>query len=138
MKTEILIEMAASTQGLSDVAIKPEYLIKVEEARETNPTVSQNEDQSGDQNGNDQKDKNEDQSNHKRGKGRNKKRPPPLKFSRGSRVCPALIDVSPEREKLPQCTYQNCQFQHDVQKYLEEKPADLGEDCYSFKEVKES
>jgi hypothetical protein len=43
--------------------------------------------------------------------------PPPVKFSRGDRLCPVFVDVSPERETWPHCTYPGaCSFQHDVDK----------------------
>ena len=62
-------------------------------------------------------------------RGRNKKRPPPLKFDRSSKLCPVYVDVSPERDtlgessanKLPQCTFPNCQFQHNAKAYIENK-----------------
>ena len=61
-------------------------------------------------------------------RGRNKNRPPPMKFERSSKLCPIHVDVSPERgtvaestNKLPQCTFPNCQFQHDAKAYVESK-----------------
>ena len=65
-------------------------------------------------------------------KGRNKNRPPPMKFQRSSKLCPVLVKVSSETtdasessnlsvNKLPTCTFPNCQFQHDVNTYLQNK-----------------
>ena len=65
-------------------------------------------------------------------KGRNKNRPPPMKFQRSSKLCPVLVKISSETtdasessnlsvNKLPTCTFPNCQFQHDVNTYLQNK-----------------
>lgn len=87
------------------------------------------EDANGQQNKNDKK------------RGRNKKRPGPLKFQRSSKLCPILVDVSPERgigpesnsSTLPKCTFPNCQFQHDVKAFLENKTLDIGDECWIYK-----
>ena len=62
----------------------------------------------GENNGNGQNDAQRDGQDGRKEKkrGRNKNRPPPLKFSRGQRLCPILIDVSPEREALPKCKFE--------------------------------
>ena len=54
-------------------------------------------------------------------KGRNKKRPGPMKFDRSSKLCPTLVDVSPECTILQKCTFPNCQFQHDAKTFLANK-----------------
>ena len=66
-----------------------------------------------------------------KGKGRNKSRPPPMKFDRSQRVCPILVDVS-EKDEVPECIFPNCVFIHDVKKYVESKPEDIGESCYVY------
>jgi len=66
-------------------------------------------------------------------RGRNKKRPPPMKFARAIRLCPPFVNVSPTRETYPECTFPNCKFLHDVVQYVESKPEDLGGECYLYK-----
>jgi tRNA-dihydrouridine synthase 3 len=64
-------------------------------------------------------------------KGRNKKRPGPLKFSREERVCHVLVDVAPQ-EQVKECTFNNCKFKHNLEEYLASKPDDIGEQCHVF------
>ena len=66
------------------------------------------------QNGNGPKNKKD------KNKGRNKKRPAPMKFERSSKLCPTLVDVTPEKEP-EKCTWLNCQFQHDVKTFIDNK-----------------
>lgn len=60
-------------------------------------------------------------------KGRNKKRPiVGKKRLPADKLCPAIVQ---ERD----CQFgEKCKFNHDLKKYLDEKPPDLGEECYLF------
>ena len=65
----------------------------------------------------------------KKDRGQNKKRPrtvPLLK--RNERLCPSLA-----RNNATCDDKEKCQFIHDIQEYLKNKPADIGEDCINFK-----
>ena len=65
-------------------------------------------------------------------RGRNHNRPPPIKFFKADKLCPTLSRVK-ENEEAVQCTYPNCGFQHDVEKYLANKPPDIDGECPRFK-----
>ena len=69
---------------------------------------------------------------HEKVRGRNHNRPGPIKFNRADKLCPSLNRIR-ENEEGKQCTFPNCAFQHDVEKYLANKPPDIGEECYRFK-----
>ncbi len=59
-------------------------------------------------------------------KGRNKKRPVQKKVIPAQRLCPAIKE---ERH----CSFgDKCRFIHDVKKYMESKPNNLGDKCYMF------
>ncbi|TRY63255.1 hypothetical protein TCAL_02609 [Tigriopus californicus] len=107
------VEVKINTTG-EDVYIYPDYLL---------PNIK-HEPQASNGNG-------ASQNSTRGGKGRNKKRPPPLKFERSSRVCPILINVLPD-QPWPQCDFPNCAYIHDVAKYLEGKLPDLEGPCPNF------
>ena len=65
---------------------------------------------------------NEDKKPKSKGK---KGRPPPMKFSRADKLCPTLNNVQEGSEGV-KCTFPNCAFQHDPEKYLSNKPKDAG------------
>ena len=67
-------------------------------------------------------------------KGQNKKRPPPMKFNMGSRICPSLVDVA-ENEEAKVCQYgEKCNYRHDLKAYMEErKPDILQGGCYNYR-----
>ena len=69
----------------------------------------------------------------KKKRGRNKKRPPPMKFQRCDRLCPPFIDVSPTRDPYPECTFPNCKFLHDAKAFVEAKAEDLSTECYAYR-----
>merc|ERR1719225_175084 len=56
-----------------------------------------------------------------------------MKFDRSSKLCPTLVDVSPECTILQKCTFPNCQFQHDAKTFLANKTSDIGEECWIYK-----
>ncbi|XP_031203929.1 tRNA-dihydrouridine(47) synthase [NAD(P)(+)]-like isoform X2 [Mastomys coucha] len=65
----------------------------------------------------------------KRARGQNKSRPhmKPAQYDK-DRLCPSLL-----QESATPCTFgDRCRFLHDVQRYLETKPADLGPRCVLF------
>jgi len=67
-------------------------------------------------------------------KGQNKKRPPPMKFDIGSRICPSLVDVA-ENEEAKVCQYgEKCNYRHDLKAYMEERKPDILEGgCYNYR-----
>lgn len=65
-------------------------------------------------------------------KGRNKNRPGPMKFSRSSKLCPIFNNLQESGDEK-KCTFPNCSFQHDPEKYLDAKLPDISEDCHNFK-----
>ena len=114
-----------SSKG-AELAIKPEFLVKAEMVdadRRTDAKDVPMNDVSNLENDGGAKSKRE-----KKNKGRNKNRPPPMKFTRQDRVCPVLVNVS-EDENLPSCQHPNCSFRHDLGSWVSEKPDDLGETC---------
>ncbi|XP_046396569.1 tRNA-dihydrouridine(47) synthase [NAD(P)(+)]-like [Ischnura elegans] len=77
-------------------------------------------------------------SERKRQRGQNKARPPPMKFNRHDNLCPQLLDLgcNGNQEELKPASCQNgekCPFQHDIIKFLENKPPDIGAECHVFK-----
>uniref|UniRef100_T1IRL7 tRNA-dihydrouridine(47) synthase [NAD(P)(+)] n=1 Tax=Strigamia maritima TaxID=126957 RepID=T1IRL7_STRMM len=63
----------------------------------------------------------------KRMRGQNKHRPIDSRIPREKKFCPALLSES-------ECKFgDKCCYIHDVAKYIEEKPSDVGEECYLFK-----
>ncbi len=94
--------------GGEDVLVKEEFLLP-DPRRSSSPSSSSAAGDGGD-------------NKKGRRRGRNKDRPPPVKFARSSRLCPVLVDVPEGAAGAPQCHFPNCAFQHDVGKYLEGKP----------------
>ncbi|XP_071452039.1 tRNA-dihydrouridine(47) synthase [NAD(P)(+)]-like [Hetaerina americana] len=77
-------------------------------------------------------------SERKRQRGQNKARPPPMKFNRHDNLCPQLLDLgctgNQEGMKTGACQNEDkCPFQHDILKFLENKPPDIGAECHVFK-----
>ncbi|KAJ8972171.1 hypothetical protein NQ314_000299 [Rhamnusium bicolor] len=64
-------------------------------------------------------------------KGQNKSRGPTFHVNKESELCNTLVHIV-EGEETPKCNRNNCNFLHDVQKYLEMKPKDIGETCYNY------
>lgn len=64
-------------------------------------------------------------------KGQNKSRGPTYRVEKGEELCNTLINVS-EGEEIPKCERNNCQFLHDISKYLETKSKDIGDQCYNY------
>ena len=113
--------------GGEDLLVKGEFLVPDPRKKQQETT---NEDGAKDSNTNAKK----------KNKGRNKSRPPPVKFDRSSRLCPVLVDV-PEAAApgdTPQCHFPKCGFMHDVAKYVEERrrPEGLqGRECHVFQQL---
>lgn len=63
----------------------------------------------------------------RKSRGQNKDRPV-FKETRGSNLCNVLFD-GPTDQK---CTHPNCIYMHDIEKYLELKPKDIGDTCYIY------
>lgn len=112
-----------SSRG-AELSIKPEFLVKAERT----VTDRKTEDVQANDGNNDKSDEGAKAKREKKNKGRNKNRPPPMKFDRQDRVCPSLVNVS-EDENLPSCQHPNCSFKHDLGSWMSKKPDDLGDTC---------
>ncbi len=98
---------------MSDLLLKAEFLV----------ANIEDEDQKRPQSDDDKKNKK---------KGRIKDRPPPIKFNRGDRLCPVLVDVDQNAAETPKCLFPGCAFKHDVAKFMEEKAEDISGSCHVF------
>ncbi|KAL0269137.1 UNVERIFIED_CONTAM: hypothetical protein PYX00_006964 [Menopon gallinae] len=47
-------------------------------------------------------------------------------------LCSSLIDVPEDLPTLPKCEYNNCKYLHNLNKYLETKPPDIGDKCFTY------
>ena len=65
------------------------------------------------------------------GRNKNKDRPAPMKFSKSSKLC-GYLNNRQEGDAKKECTFPNCAFQHDPEKYLESKLPDIAETCHVF------
>ena len=124
---DIALKMPESGIG-AECIVKEEFLEKSEPpkpvVKEENGAPKEDEVKTNDnQNG---------QKTQEKARGRNKNRPPPMKFSRADKLCPSVNNLK-EGEEEVKCTFPNCAFQHDPKKYLENKPNDIGEECATFK-----
>ena len=66
-----------------------------------------------------------------RGQFKNRYNQNKLQFNKSESLCGCLKDVA-EDLQFPDCTVSKCKFLHDVKKYLEIKPPDIGDECYVF------
>lgn len=70
--------------------------------------------------------------------GQNKGRGPKYTLTKQSRLCSYLVDDTEQdldgivRQFPKSCPKENCQYIHNVQEYLREKPADIGSTCYVY------
>ncbi|KAJ8955586.1 hypothetical protein NQ318_001416 [Aromia moschata] len=64
-------------------------------------------------------------------KGQNKSRGPTFRINKESELCSSLI-MRGDTNETPACHKVNCPFLHDIQKYLEIKPKDIGDTCYNY------
>ena len=67
----------------------------------------------------------------KGGRNKNKDRPAPMKFSKSSKLC-GYLNNRQEADEKKECSFPNCAFQHDPEKYLESKLPDIAETCHVF------
>ena len=112
----------------AELSIKSEFLVKAE----LTVTDRKTEDVSMNDVKNDENERGGAKSKReKKNKGRNKNRPPPMKFTRQDRVCPVLVNIA-EDENVPSCQHPNCSFRHDLGTWVSEKPDDLGDSCSVF------
>uniref|UniRef100_A0A1Q3EZL1 tRNA-dihydrouridine(47) synthase [NAD(P)(+)] n=1 Tax=Culex tarsalis TaxID=7177 RepID=A0A1Q3EZL1_CULTA len=65
----------------------------------------------------------------KRNRGQNKNRQLPFKEQDDVRLCKTLLDGNVEQGK---CSKERCRFSHDLAKFVQLKPKDIGETCYIF------
>lgn len=63
-------------------------------------------------------------------RGQNKKRPITYQTDPKQQICHKLYDCSENEQVL--CERNNCHFLHDVNKYLEIKPKDIGNEIYNI------
>jgi len=73
------------------------------------------------------------QEDKKPDKKEQKKKRPVFKINMSERLCNTVVDLAPG-EEIPECSYQGCKMQHDIQKWLSTKPPDVGKDCYVFQQ----
>ncbi|XP_059618788.1 tRNA-dihydrouridine(47) synthase [NAD(P)(+)]-like [Phlebotomus argentipes] len=101
--------------------IKPEYLIEVLKTTDINLGEYP------------EKHDLQQKADRKRDKkrGQNKNRPAPYKVKRESQLCSSLVNGDPSSA----CSYPKCIYLHDVKKYLEEKPKDIGQSCYIYSQT---
>lgn len=55
-----------------------------------------------------------------------------LKLDFSKCLCNSLIDIPEDDESPPRCKSDKCKFLHDVKKYLQVKPPDIGDECCVF------
>lgn len=67
--------------------------------------------------------------NKKRNRGQNKNRQLPFKEKDDLRLCKTLLDGS---DKKDSCSNAKCRFSHDLEKFVQLKPKDIGETCYIY------
>lgn len=72
---------------------------------------------------------NEGKKHKKRNRGQNKNRQLPYKEQDEVRLCKTLLDGNVERDK---CSKERCRFSHDLEKFIQLKPKDIGETCYIY------
>lgn len=72
---------------------------------------------------------NEGKKQKKRNRGQNKNRQLPFKEQDEVRLCKTLLDGNVERDK---CSKERCRFSHDLEKFIQLKPKDIGETCYIY------
>ena len=62
-----------------------------------------------------------------KGRNKNNARPRERRQEASERLCPAIL-------KKKECQFgEKCKFLHDIKKYMESKPVDLGDTCYLYK-----
>lgn len=64
-------------------------------------------------------------------RGQNKSRGPTFKRVCEIELCNTLISCTDE-DTVPQCEKKNCTFIHDIEAYLQQKPKDIGTNCYNY------
>lgn len=69
------------------------------------------------------------QQKKQRKRGQNKNRQLPFKEQDDVRLCKTLLDGNVERDK---CNNERCRFSHDLAKFVQLKPNDIGETCYIY------
>lgn len=65
----------------------------------------------------------------KRNRGQNKNRDLPFKQQDDARLCKTLLDGKSASEK---CSNPRCRFSHDLERFIQLKPKDIGESCYIY------
>lgn len=65
----------------------------------------------------------------KKNRGQNKHRQLPFKEQDDARLCKTLLDGSTDKDK---CSNPRCRFSHDLPRFMQLKPKDIGETCYIY------
>ncbi|XP_065078363.1 tRNA-dihydrouridine(47) synthase [NAD(P)(+)]-like [Ochlerotatus camptorhynchus] len=65
----------------------------------------------------------------KKNRGQNKNRDLPFKEQDDARLCKTLLDGKSSNEK---CVNSRCRFSHDLERFIQLKPKDIGESCYIY------
>uniref|UniRef100_UPI00398E708A tRNA-dihydrouridine(47) synthase [NAD(P)(+)]-like n=1 Tax=Pristiophorus japonicus TaxID=55135 RepID=UPI00398E708A len=92
--------------------------------------IKMNEDENVQDKTESEKDNGECKQSNKKARGQNKNRPhlKPNQYEHDQKLCTSVCQEPPKK-----CYFgDQCRFLHDVSKYLESKPADLGDHCYLY------
>ncbi|XP_001658172.2 tRNA-dihydrouridine(47) synthase [NAD(P)(+)]-like [Aedes aegypti] len=65
----------------------------------------------------------------KKNRGQNKNRDLPFKEQDDARLCKTLLDGKLNSEK---CSNPRCRFSHDLERFIQLKPKDIGDSCYIY------
>ncbi|XP_058815845.1 tRNA-dihydrouridine(47) synthase [NAD(P)(+)]-like isoform X2 [Topomyia yanbarensis] len=111
--------------------IKPEYLIpRLPKETDENKAVTDtgNKTETPTQDGPAAKKARYDQK--KKNRGQNKNRQLPFKVKDDARLCKTLLDGLTTGEN--KCTNDRCRFSHDLERFAQLKPKDIGDSCYIY------
>ncbi|CAG9859974.1 unnamed protein product [Phyllotreta striolata] len=119
-----------STDGICK--IKPAYVIEAPKKEINLEHVSQKDkDTLEDKNVTEEPAAKKPKLNKKKLKGQNKSRGPTYHVDKKDELCSNLINAV-SGEAIPTCNRKNCEFLHDIKRYLEIKPKDIGDCCYNY------
>ncbi|KAK7072357.1 tRNA-dihydrouridine(47) synthase [NAD(P)(+)]-like protein [Halocaridina rubra] len=65
--------------------------------------------------------------------GTNKNRPKLIKAPKSSKLCRSVWCLRIGEDSTKKCTYEKCDFSHDIVAYLASKPEDLGRECHNYR-----
>uniref|UniRef100_A0A2M4ANN8 tRNA-dihydrouridine(47) synthase [NAD(P)(+)] n=1 Tax=Anopheles triannulatus TaxID=58253 RepID=A0A2M4ANN8_9DIPT len=74
----------------------------------------------------------ESEGKKKKNRGQNKGRQLPFKEDDSLRLCKSLLDGPQEEGSGKKCANPNCRYSHDLDRFLQLKPKDIGDKCYIY------